>query len=63
MILNKCDIEEIAHLLIKEGNIKDYQVKRKIIMKNFNIAIIGLGNIGAYLLNYCKKTTKIYQKK
>ena len=23
-ILNKCDIEEIAHLLIKEGNIKDY---------------------------------------
>ena len=24
MILNKCDIEEIAHLLIKEGNLKDY---------------------------------------
>lgn len=24
MILNKCDIEEIGHLLIKEGNLKDY---------------------------------------
>ena len=23
-ILNKCDIEEIAHLLLKEGNLKDY---------------------------------------
>ena len=31
--------------------------------KNFNIAIIGLGNIGAYLLNYLQKNNKNLSKK
>ncbi len=31
--------------------------------KNFNIAIIGLGNIGTYLFNYLQKNNKILSKK
>ena len=31
--------------------------------KNFNIAIIGLGNIGSYLLNYLQKNNKNLSKK
>ena len=32
-------------------------------MKRLNIAIIGLGNIGSYLLNYLNKNKKILSKK
>ena len=65
--MEKCNIDEISKFLVKQGMNKKYpditKEKKSMKKEKLNIAVIGLGNIGSYLIKYLQSNKSILSKK